>query len=266
MKTTSFILSILVLITFTFGCGSPVEKDKAKEKEAMEIENKEKKPQLPNTLTREEKLDGWMLLFNGKSDKGWRGYNKEGFPEKGWAVEDGMLHVMGSGAGEAGGGGDIISTRTFSDFELSLEWKVSEGGNSGIFYLAQEKEGQPIWKSAPEMQILDNEKHPDAKLGIDGNRAAGSLYDLIPGNMDVVKPAGEWNHVKILVYRGTVVHTVNGVNVLEYHLWTDDWKAMVANSKFKDYPDFVNPAKNGHIGLQDHGDDVWFRSIKIKNL
>ena len=210
--------------------------------------------------------ENWVMLFDGKSTDQWRGYNSETFPEKGWVVEDGTLHVQGSGKGEAGGGGDIITKNKYKDFELSLEWKVSEGGNSGIFYLAQEKPDQPIWKSAPEMQILDNAKHPDAKLGVDGNRAAGALYDLIPAKPQTAKPAGEWNHVKILVYRGTVVHWMNGENVLEYHLWTSDWKDMVANSKFKDYLDFVNTAEEGHIGLQDHGDDVWFRNIKIREL
>jgi alpha-3'-ketoglucosidase len=222
--------------------------------------------EIPNTLSQSEIDDGWILLFDGKTAYNFRGYNAEAFPEKGWEIVDGTIHVKSSGKGEAGGGGDIITRNKYKNFELSLEWKVSEGGNSGIFYLAQEKPDQPIWKSAPEMQILDNDKHPDAKLGVDGNRAAGALYDLIPGNKEVVKPAGEWNKVKVLVYKGTVVHTVNGTNVLEYHLWTDDWKNMVLNSKFKDYPDFLNTADEGYIGLQDHGDDVWFRNIKIKEL
>jgi len=219
-----------------------------------------------NTLTAQEEKDGWVLMFDGKTTNGWRGYNLQAFPEKGWVVEDGTLHVIGSGRGEAGGGGDILFDKKFSNFELSLEWKVSEGGNSGIFYLAQEIPGEPVWKSAPEMQILDNEKHPDAKLGVNGNRAAGSLYDLIPGDMEVVKPAGEWNQVKILVYKGTVIHYVNGKQVLEYHLWTDDWNKMVLNSKFKDYPWFLNTAAEGYISLQDHGDDVWFRNIKIREM
>ena len=260
MKSINLILSILII--FTFGCGSQGEKSSDNKDKTMKIISSV----TPNTLSQQEINDGWKLLFNGKNADGWHGYNKKSFPEKGWVVEDGTLHVFGSGKGEAGGGGDIITNKQYGNFELELEWKVSEGGNSGIFYLAQEKPDQPIWKSSPEMQILDNDKHPDAKLGVDGNRAAGSLYDLIPGNMEVVKPAGEWNKVKILVYKGTVVHTVNGVNVLEYHLWTDDWKKMVANSKFKDYEDFVNPAEIGYIGLQDHGDDVWFRNIKIKEL
>lgn len=220
-----------------------------------------------NTLTKKEKKQGWVLLFDGKTTDGWRGYDKTAFPDKGWIVENGTLHVIGSSRGEAGGGGgDLLYDKKFRNFELELEWKVSEGGNSGIFYLAQEIPDEPVWKGAPEMQILDNDRHPDAKLGVNGNRAAGSLYDLIPGDMKAVKPAGEWNKVKIMVYKGTVVHFVNGRQVLEYHLWTDDWKKMVENSKFKDYPWFMNPAEEGYIVLQDHGDDVWFRNIKIKEL
>lgn len=210
--------------------------------------------------------EGWISMFDGKTSAGWRGYNQPAFPERGWETVDSMLHVIGSGRGEAGGGGDILYDRKFKNFELSLEWKVSEGGNSGIFYLAQEIPGEPVWKNAPEMQILDNERHPDARLGVNGNRAAGSLYDLIPGKFEAVKPAGEWNHARVLVYNGTVVHWMNGVQVLEYHLWTDDWKTMVAGSKFRDYETFVNTAPEGYIVLQDHGDDVWFRNIRIKPM
>lgn len=242
------------------------EKD-AGEETTMQSDAAEEAP--PNTLTEKEKEEGWKLLFDGESADQWRGYCKDGFPEKGWKVVDGSIHCMASGKGEAGGGGDIISKDTYSNFELALEWKVEEGGNSGIFYLARERcgeDGQPIWKSAPEMQILDNEKHPDARLGEDGNRQAGSLYDMIPAEPQTAKPAGEWNEVKILVYDGTVVHSMNGENVVEYHLWTDDWKKMVAESKFSEYEDFIDVAKEGHIGLQDHGNDVWFRDIKIKEL
>ena len=221
-------------------------------------------------VVEEPKTEGngeeWVSLFDGETSTGWRGYGKDSFPESGWVISDGVMQVQASGKGEAGGGGDIITTKKYKNFELSLEWKVSEGGNSGIFYLTQEKPDQAIWKSSPEMQILDNEKHPDGKLGVDGNRRAGALYDLIPCTPETVKPAGEWNEVKIMVYKGTVVHSMNGTNVLEYHLWTDDWKTMVLNSKFKDYEDFVDPAAEGHIGLQDHGDDVWFRNIKIREL
>ena len=263
MKIAKLVFSLVIITSILFAC-APKEKKQTDVKQGK-VE-KEIEIDISNMLTQNEIEEGWVLLFDGESPEHFRGYNSETFPEKGWEVVNGTLHVMATGKGEAGGGGDIITRKMYKNFELSLEWKVSDGGNSGIFYLAQEKPGQPIWKSAPEMQILDNAKHPDAKLGVDGNRAAGALYDLIPGNKEVVKPAGEWNHVKVLVYKGTVVHWVNGENVLEYHLWTDDWNNMVLNSKFKDYEDFLNTAEEGYIGLQDHGDDVWFRNIKIKEM
>ena len=261
MSRNLFKISILFSLILLISCGTQSKKDGEEQKE----ETTEMKAE-PNTLTQAEIDDGWVLLFDGETTEGWRGYNLDSFPAKGWEVTDGTLHVIGTGKGEAGGGGDIIYDKKFDNFELALEWKVSEGGNSGIFYLAKEIPGTPIWKSAPEMQILDNEKHVDAKLGKDGNRQAGSLYDLIPADPQNAKPAGEWNHVKILVYKGTVVHYMNGEPVLEYHLWTDDWKNIVADSKFADWEEFVNTAKEGYIGLQDHGDDVWFRNIKIKEL
>lgn len=224
------------------------------------------KKQSNNSLTSKEKKQGWTLLFDGKTTNNWKGYGLSTFPANGWEVADGTLHCVGSGMGEAGNGGDLITDKKYRDFELSLEWKISEGGNSGIFILAQEIEGDPIWKSSPEMQVLDNERHPDALLGKDGNRKAGSLYDLIPAKPQNAKPAGKWNKVNIMCYQGTVVFKMNGETVVEYHLWTEDWKKMVADSKFKDFPNFVNPAKEGFIGLQDHGNDVWFRNIKIRIL
>jgi hypothetical protein len=216
--------------------------------------------------SKKAKDDGFVSIFDGKTTTGWRGYDKPAFPSEGWEVIDGTLHCLASGNGEAGLGGDIIYDKKLSNFELDLEWKISEGGNSGIFILAQEIDSVPIYESSPEMQILDNDKHPDAKLGVDGNRMAGSLYDLIPAKPQNTKPAGEWNHVHILVYQGTVVFSSNGANVVEFHLWTDAWKKMVLESKFKDWPMFLNTAKEGYIGLQDHGNDVWFRNIKLKIL
>lgn len=262
-------ISLLFLFFFVLSCGEKKKKtgngNNAKESEEV----KETSATTINELSKEEKEEGWKLLFDGESTEGWRGYNQDEFPQQGWVIEDGTLLLDGSGAGEAGGAGDIIYDEQFKDFELSLEWKISEGGNSGIFYLAQEKEDQPIWKSAPEMQILDNERHPDAKLGEDGNRKSGSLYDLIPADPQNANPPGEWNKVEVMVYRGTVIHKMNGENVVEYHLWTEDWEDMVENSKFKDMEDFINTGgedHKGYIGLQDHGDDVWFRNIKIKEL
>lgn len=242
MKSINLLLSCVVVAVVAASCGSAGKSKSVKD-------------------------DGGTAIFDGKTSAGWRGYNKTTFPEKGWEVVNGTLHCIGSGAGEAGGsGGDIIYDKKLSNFELSIEWKISEGGNSGIFILAQEVPGEPIYKSSPEMQVLDNEKHPDAKLGVDGNRKAGSLYDLIPAKPQNAKPVGEWNKVVITVYQGTVVFNQNGANVVEFHLWTEDWKKMVANSKFKDWPMFINTAKEGYIGLQDHGNDVWFRNIKVKEL
>ncbi|MFW6370245.1 MAG: 3-keto-disaccharide hydrolase [Bacteroidota bacterium] len=232
-----------------------------------EVEDTVEDASAPNTLTEEEREEGWRLHFDGEDAEGWRGYMKDSLPGA-WEIVDGTIHCQGSGRGEAGAidGGDIIYDQKFDNFHLKLEWKISEGGNSGIFYLGQEGPDF-IWKTAPEMQVLDNERHPDAMLGKDGNRKAGSLYDLIPADPQNTKPAGEWNSVEIIVYKGTVVHRQNGETVLEYHLWTPEWEEMVADSKFPELnPDWANVAQEGYIGLQDHGDDVWFRDIKIKEL
>ena len=223
-----------------------------------------------------------IVLFDGSSLEGWRGYGKDHVPAR-WSIEDGCLKFSGSGGGEAqtGEGGDLIyAAQKFKNFELELEWKVSKGGNSGIFYLAQEikkEDGsyEPIYISAPECQVLDNENHPDAKLGVDGNRQSSSLYDMIPAKPQNSQPAGEWNKVKIMVYKGTVVHFQNDVAVVEYHLWTPQWTEMLQASKFSEekWPVAFNLLNNcggenheGYIGFQDHGDDVWFRNIKVKVL
>jgi len=222
-----------------------------------------------NQLSKEEKAEGWILLFDGEKTDGWRNYGKVTFPA-GWIIEDGTLKCQGSGRGEAGSneGGDILYDKKFSNFHLKMDWKISEGGNSGIFYLGKEDQAFPyIWMTAPEMQVLDNERHPDSFLGVDGNRKAGSLYDLIPANPQNAKPAGEWNSIEIISYKGTIVHKMNGATVLEYHLWTPQWNEMVANSKFPSLNEtWADVAAEGFIGLQDHGDDVWFRNLKIKEL
>jgi hypothetical protein len=223
-----------------------------------------------------------IVLFDGTSLEGWRGYGKDHMPAR-WSIEDGCLKFSGTGGGEAqtGEGGDVIfAAQKFKNFELELEWKISKGGNSGIFYLAQEVENgkggyEPIYVSAPEYQVLDNERHPDARLGVDGNRQSASLYDMIAAKPQNSKPAGEWNKTKILVYKGTVVHYQNDEPVLEYHLWTPQWTEMLQKSKFSEqrWPVAFNLLNNcggenheGYIGLQDHGDDVWYRNIKVTLL
>lgn len=229
--------------------------------------------------------EGYIVIFNGKDFTGWRGYGKDKVPGK-WTIEDGAIKFNGSGGGEAqdGDGGDLIFSHKFQNFELLLDWKVSKGGNSGIFYLAQEisttdengnERMEPIYISAPEFQVLDNANHPDAKLGEDNNRQSASLYDMIPAVPQNQNPFGEWNSAKIMVYKGTVVHGQNNENVVEYHLWTQQWTDMLQASKFSQdkWPlafELLNncggPDRKGYIGLQDHGDDVWFKNIRVKIL
>jgi len=268
MRTKNlFLLSSLFLIASVISCKDAKKADETVVEEVI-IEETMPEAEAPmNGLTEAEKADGWVSLFDGTTSTGWRGFKKDHFPA-GWQIVDGTMQCVGSGRGEAGSadGGDILFDKQFQNFTLSLEWKISEGGNSGIFYLGTE-EFDVIYKSAPEMQVLDNINHPDAKLGKDGNRQAGSLYDLIPAKPQNAKPVGEWNQIEITVYKGTVIHKQNGVNVVEYHLWTPEWKELVANSKFPSLnPKWAEVASKGYIALQDHGDDVWYRNIKIKEL
>ncbi|MDH5366523.1 MAG: DUF1080 domain-containing protein [Cyclobacteriaceae bacterium] len=269
IKPFLMLVSVMVSSLFIVSCGQKGSEETNEEttEEVEEVAAVEEV--VNNALTEAEIADGWILMFDGTTSEGWRGYGKDHFPA-GWEITDGTIKMIGSGRGEAGAedGGDIIYNQEFGNFHFKLEWKVSEGGNSGIFYLGQENtELGPIWRTAPEMQVLDNEKHPDATMGKDGNRMAGSLYDLIPAKPQNAKAAGEWNQVEIIVYKGTVVHKQNGETVLEYHLWTPEWDELVAGSKFPGLnPDWAKVASKGLIGLQDHGDDVWFRNLKIKNL
>ena len=221
--------------------------------------------------------NGFYIIFDGTSLKGWRGYNKEKVPPS-WIIDDGALKIIGNGMGEAQDedGGDLIFAYKFKNFELAFDWKVSKGANSGVFYFAREIKGEEIYISCPEYQILDNANHLDARAGIDGNRQSASLYDMIPAKPQNALPYGEWNTGAIIVYKGTVFHQQNGQTVLEYHLWTPKWTEMIANSKFKPKGDFPlaydlmtnlgGHNREGYIGLQDHGDDVWFRNIRIKIL
>lgn len=264
MKSKIVFISALAALLLT-SCGTTTKTHKSATND-MEQTNGYK----VNALTAEEKEKGWMLLFDGESLSGWRGYGKEGIPSA-WSVDGDAIRIKGSGEGEAGAedGGDIIYDQKFKNFELQFEWKVSKGGNSGVFYLAREIDGLPIYRSAPEYQILDNENHLDARLGVNNNRQSASLYDLIPAVPQNAKPFNEWNTGGIVVYKGTVIHMQNGANVLEYHLWTPEWEEMIENSKFKGWSEMINAGgeeRQGYIGLQDHGDDVWFRNIKLKVL
>lgn len=220
--------------------------------------------QQPNTITSKEKRDGWILLFNGKDFSGWRQYNGTQMAPN-WTIEDGAMKVATSERPGRAGGGDIIFDQVqFSNFELSLDWKVEKEGNSGIFYYVVEEQGKPIYYAAPEVQILDNVYASDNKLE---NHLAGSLYDMLAAVPQNANPYGEWNNIVIKVQDGKVTHTQNGVQVVEYTLWGPEWKELVAKSKFAEWPGFKNgPAKSGYIGLQDHGWATWFRNIKIKRL
>lgn len=217
-----------------------------------------------NELSKKEKADGFVLLFDGNTSDGWRGYKKDVFPDR-WIIEDGTIHFNPEAEGSRG---DIIFDQMFSNFHLKIEWKISEGGNSGIFYLGAENDKfRAIYATAPEMQVLDNERHPDAKAGKDGNRKAGSLYDLIPANPQNFKGAGEWNTAEVIIKDGHVIHMQNGEKVVEFQYGTREWDELVAASKFPGInPTWANLQEKGYIGLQDHGNHVWFRNIKIKEL
>jgi hypothetical protein len=201
----------------------------------------------------------WKTLFDGKSTAGWHTYLKQEVSPL-WAVEDGALVLTGKGAG------DLVTDQQYGDFELELEWKIAEGGNSGIMYHVQEDpKFKATYNTGPEMQVLDDERHPDAKQGTNGNRTAGSLYDMLPPTKKATKPAGQWNKVKLIIKNNKAEHWMNGVKTVEYPTSGPEWDKMVANSKFKGWEGFGKYPK-GHIALQDHGDKVWFRNIRIREL
>lgn len=223
---------------------------------------------VPNSLTGYEMNSGWKLLFDGKSAQGWIGANKSTFPEKGWQIRNGDMTVLSSEGKEAANGGDIVTTEQFSAFDLSFEFKLTPGANSGVKYfvtLAEKNTGSAI---GLEYQLLDDALHPDAKLGRDGDRTLASLYDLIPSNKQArfIHPIGKWNTGRIIVYPDSrVVHFLNGVKVLEYKRGSPAFRNLVAISKYKIWTNF-GEAPEGHILLQDHGNEVSFHSIKIRPL
>lgn len=258
------------------------------------------KPQVDLSTLKVDK-QGYYVLFDGTSLDGWRGYCKDYIPSK-WNLKDGCLHFDGRTSN--GEGGDIVFAHKFKNFEFEIEWKISEGGNSGIFYLGKEtasirKEGpqtkemekdgvkvtatipgterlnyEPIYISCPECQVLDNERHPDAKLGATlGIRQSTSLYDMITAKPQNANPAGEWNKVKIVVKGGKVTHFQNGVKVLSYNIGGKEWSDLLQTSKFseKNWPLAFQIMKEcgnepGYFGMQDHGDEVWYRNIRVKEL
>jgi hypothetical protein len=230
----------------------------------------------PNTLTLQEKADGWKLLWDGKTTDGWRSPNSEAFPVKSWRIQDGVLSVVSSGNAEAQAGGDIITRDRYANFELVADFKTTTGCNSGIKIFVQ-PDISPVdpttgAKTAVgsaigmEFQILDDPHHPDAKLGRDGDRTLGSLYDLLPAPKDKkVMPVGEWNHARILSQGKHVEFWLNGGKTVEWERGSPAFRAAVAESKFKNIPDF-GEWPDGHILLQEHGSVVSFRNLKIRGL
>ena len=221
---------------------------------------------IPNTISEREAQDGWALLWDGKTTDGWRGARLESFPKKGWRIEDNILKVMNSDGAESNNGGDIVTARKYRNFILSVDFKITDGANSGIKYFVDTEVNQGAGSSIGcEFQILDDQKHPDAKLGVKGNRTLGSLYDLIPAPEDKPFRKGFFNNATIVVKDNKVEHWLNGTKIIDYERNNQMWRALVSYSKYSVWSSFGEAAE-GNILLQDHGNEVWFQNIKIKEL
>jgi len=213
-----------------------------------------------NQLTDQEKKEGWKLLFDGRTSKGWHTYNKKTFGE-GWKVSEGTLFRDTTAVKKEAG--DICTDEVFENFDLKLQWKISKDGNSGVMFLVHESpEYDAPYLTGPEMQILDNDGHPDGKIV---KHRAGDLYDLISSSSEPVRPVGQWNDAEIRLDHGKLTLYLNGVQTVTTTLWDKQWNDLVKGSKFAKMPGFAK-YKSGHIDLQDHGHDVWFRNIKIRKL
>lgn len=231
------------------------ENDKVEQMNAMD-----------NTISVREAKAGWKLLWDGQTTNGWRGAKLDTFPDKGWSIEDGILKVHKSDGGESANGGDIVTTRPYKNFMLKVDFKITDGANSGIKYFVDTNLNKGAGSAIGcEFQILDDKRHPDAKLGVEGNRTLGSLYDLIPAPKDKPFRNGFFNTAMVVVNGNHVEHWLNGVKIIEYERNNQMWEALVNFSKYKDWPNFGN-AEEGLILLQDHGDEVLFKNIKIKEL
>ena len=221
---------------------------------------------IPNTISEREAAQGWTLLWDGKTTDGWRGAKRADFPPSGWEIRNDMLCVQKSDGRESANGGDIVTTRKYKDFELVADFEITEGANSGIKYFGDpdmnKGEGSAI---GCEFQILDDQRHPDAKLGVKGNRKLGSLSDLIPAPDNKPFRPGQFNTARIVVKGNHVEHWLNDVKLIEYDRNNQEWNALVAYSKYRDWPNFGN-SESGYILLQDHGDEVHFKNIKIREL
>jgi uncharacterized protein YaiE (UPF0345 family) len=259
MKKLTLILALAVVFA---ACGSGGS-EKAQSDSSATVVQTEAAPAV-NSLTEQEKAEGWRLLFDGSSKAGWHIWHGKS-DGSAWKVQDGMLHLDPQEMKEwqTVGGGDIVTDSAFSNFHFSVEWKVADSGNSGIIFLVQEDaKYEHTWHTGPEMQVLDNNGHPDAKIT---KHRAGDLYDLISVSKETVKKAGEWNKAEVIYNNGALDLMLNGEKVVSTRLDDEQWKKLKAASKFNDKPDF-GAFKGGHIALQDHGNKVWFRNIKIKSL
>lgn len=218
--------------------------------------------QQANTLTAKEKKQGWQLLFNGENTDGWHTYLQQ-TASPAWKVADGALEFDKDAKKNGAPGGDLVTNGEYENYELALEWKISEGGNSGIIFgVHEDPQYKATYLTGPEMQVLDDDKHPDGKIN---KHNAGDLYDLKKSVKRATKPVGEWNQARILKKDGHLTFWLNGVKTVETTMGSDEWKELVGNSKFKTWEGFGKFAK-GHIALQDHGDKVWYRNIKIRTL
>jgi hypothetical protein len=222
---------------------------------------------IPNTLTEQEKKEGWMLLWDGKTTEDWRGADKTVFPAKGWEIKDRILTVRDGSGGESQNGGDIVTIRKYGNFELTLDFMLTKGANSGIKYYVVEGLNNGTGSAIGlEFQLLDDANHPDAKLGVGGNRTIGSLYDLIPAVADkTVNPVEKWNSARIIANNNHIEHWLNGKKVVEYDRGTQIYRALVQKSKYAAYANF-GEATEGHLLLQDHGNKVSFKNIKIREI
>jgi len=214
------------------------------------------KENAPNHLTVEEIAEGWNLLFDGKSTQGWRGYRQETFPNEGWEISEGAIHKIADG-----GGGDIVTLDQYRDFDFQFEWKVAPGANSGIMYRVSETE-ESSYFTGPEYQVLDDDRHKDGKSPL---TSAASIYALFAAENKRLNPVGEYNTGGIVLKGNTIEHYLNGELVVTKEIGSEEWNKKVADSKFSKWPKFATIPK-GHIVIQDHGDDVWFRNLRIKPL
>lgn len=263
MRTIKLYFISLLGIAALQACQQPNNEPTVTEPESFwQIETSD----TPNTLSAAEQADGWKLLWDGKTSEGWRGARLDGFPPSGWTIDDGILKVNQGEGKEAANGGDIITTRTYRNFVLKVDFKITEGANSGIKYFVHPDLNQGAGSAIGcEFQVLDDLRHPDAKLGVKGNRTLGSLYDLIPAPDNKPFDISRFNTAMVYVKGTHVEHWLNGVKLLEYERNNQEWNALVADSKYRDWPNFGN-WEEGHILLQDHGDEVWYRNVKIKEL